>query len=316
MFTLNEHIEYLLMHNDCVIIPGWGAIVARYEDSSYDAKRQIVNKPNRKYGFNPSISHNDGLLAQSIVRREGVKYNQALQFIDRNVQLFKSHIQNGDEVNLGRLGYFKSDGRGHVEFVPFDLSMSNDQYFGLQSIAFAQIENEIAVDGDKKAIIIERDWWKRKTWQTAASVALLLLLSLILTTPIIVHRDSYEKAGLNVASVSAPKHEVIAECNSVNAPKASVTMPNQATKNTETCDVSPLMLDEGGKYYLVIASLNTPAQVNDFMSAHSDVASNVQVVRAGKYYHLAVARSYEPKRLYNFMSELPKGYQAWVYNKN
>ena len=70
MFSIIEHIEYLITCHDCVVVPGWGAFIANYDASTYDATKNVMARPRRSIGFNASVSHNDGLLAQSLMRRE------------------------------------------------------------------------------------------------------------------------------------------------------------------------------------------------------------------------------------------------------
>lgn len=312
MFTLNEHIEYLILHHDCVIIPGWGALVAYYSDASYNSSTQIINKPVRKLGFNPSVSHNDGLLAHSIVRREGMTYDQAVRFIDQNVSSYKRQLTSGRELNMGRLGYFKSDASNHVDFVPFSFEMSKDQYYGLCNLPFARLEHIKRDNNAGKAIIVEGNWWARKSLKTAASIAVLLVLTILLSTPIMVNRNKHEMASLNVTEVKGPKQEIVTTDN--DALRNDIAYVNDAKSNDSALQ-SSLMLDEGGNFYLIIASLTSYSQVNDFLASHAAVSSNAQVMKSGKYYYVYVAKSYEANRLYSFMTKLPKGYQAWVYKK-
>ena len=65
MITITQHIEYLMMYNDCVVIPGWGALIANYASSSVESGK--VARPGRLIGFNSTISHNDGMLATSLM---------------------------------------------------------------------------------------------------------------------------------------------------------------------------------------------------------------------------------------------------------
>lgn len=313
MFTLNEHIEYLMMHHDCVIIPGLGALVAQYSESFYDADSKLLKRPDRKLGFNSQVNHNDGLLMQSIVRREGLSYDQASRFVDRNVAAFKCQLEAGDEVNMGRLGFFKSDGNNHVEFIPFYHEMCNDRYFGLRSVAFTPLALPESTDSESQAAaVVSPGWWNtRRVWQAAASIAVLLALSVMLTTPIVLNRTSHEMATLNVAEVNAPKQEL----------PAAAAVPHPGHERAEAAErvveeKSKLLLDEGGNYYLVIASLNSEKQVSEYLASHPDMASHSVVLHGGKYYQVCVARSVEASTLYSLMKTLPTGYQAWVYNKS
>ena len=88
MFSIIEHIEYLLTRHDCVVIPGWGAFIANYDTASYDDSRKLMERPHRTIGFNANVNHNDGLLAQSLMRREGLTFDEAMRFITDSVTTF------------------------------------------------------------------------------------------------------------------------------------------------------------------------------------------------------------------------------------
>ena len=95
MITITQHIEYLMMYNDCVVVPGWGALIANYAPSQLQGDTML--KPRRSIGFNPSITHNDGLLATSIARRHGISYNEACNVIATGVASFKSQMATNIE---------------------------------------------------------------------------------------------------------------------------------------------------------------------------------------------------------------------------
>ena len=79
MISLVQHIEYLMIYNDCVVIPGWGALIANYRPST--VKGSIMECPQRTIAFNGDINHNDGMLANSLMRRHHMSYEQACSFI-------------------------------------------------------------------------------------------------------------------------------------------------------------------------------------------------------------------------------------------
>ena len=315
MYTIIEHIEYLLTSHDCVVIPGWGALVAQYSDSHYDPSAGRIERPRRKLGFNASVDHNDGLLAQSLVRREGITYNEAMRFIGQSVSSFRQQLSTGNEVSMGRLGYFHSaDGR-HIEFTPFRHEQSNDAYFGLRSVRLRPLAEEAAraeAAAVAAAAFEQNDGthplWNRRVARIAASIAVLFCLTILLTTPIIVNRNQQNYASLNLPSVTKPQQQVLDV-----TPVATETAQEAEPAIEEPAEpASPLLLDEGGNCYLVVASLSSTKEVNEFFRMHSDLAANMQVLRVGKYHYVYVARSYDAKHLYSLVPQLPKGYQAWV----
>ena len=65
MIELAQHIEVLLLENDCVIVPGLGGFVAHYTPAMRVAEENVFLPPTRIIGFNPQLKMNDGLLVQS-----------------------------------------------------------------------------------------------------------------------------------------------------------------------------------------------------------------------------------------------------------
>ena len=316
MYTIIEHIEYLLTSHDCVVIPGWGALVAQYSDSHYDPTTGRIERPRRLLGFNASVDHNDGLLAQSLVRREGITYAQAMRFIGESVSSFRQQLSTGNEVSMGRLGYFHSADSHRIEFTPFNHKQSNDSYFGLRSVNFRPLAEE-AVRAEAAAAAaaafaqpstVHHSLLIRRVARIAASIVLLLCLTILLTTPIIVNRNQQDYASLNLPRVTKPQHQVLDV-----TPAANETAQQAEPAAEEPSEpASPLLLDEGGNCYLVVASLASTKEVNEFFRMHRDLAANMQVLHVGKYQYIYVARSYDAKHLYSLVSQLPKGYQGWV----
>ena len=53
MIELAQHIETLLLENDCVIVPGFGGFVAHYSPATRVKEENIFLPPTRTIGFNP-----------------------------------------------------------------------------------------------------------------------------------------------------------------------------------------------------------------------------------------------------------------------
>ena len=72
-----QHIEYLLTRHDCVVVPGWGAWIVQ-SVSAVVAGNAAPLPPRRWLSFNASLSHNDGMLAHSLMRAKGCGYDEAM----------------------------------------------------------------------------------------------------------------------------------------------------------------------------------------------------------------------------------------------
>ena len=61
MIELAQHIEVLLLENDCVIVPGLGGFVAHYTPAMRVAEENVFLPPTRIIGFNPQLKMNDAV---------------------------------------------------------------------------------------------------------------------------------------------------------------------------------------------------------------------------------------------------------------
>ena len=219
MISMIEHIEYLMLSNDCVVVPGFGAFIAQYTSSNNCAQNSTFTSPKRSISFNASINHNDGLLANSIAKKALIPYAEALKQIEKSTTICRQALSDGSEVPFGRLGFFISNGEGHIEFIPFHHEYANDDFFGLQSFSFptlaernAQVATEETVSetySEPEINIGRRNWFSHKAVQIAASIVMLVCLTFALSTPIIVDKPTHQLATLNVPTPTMPKHKVV-----------------------------------------------------------------------------------------------------------
>ena len=312
MFSVIEHIEYLVTLHDCVVVPGWGAFIANYSASSYDAEAGMMSHPRRSIGFNASVSHNDGLLAQSLVRREGINYNEAMKFIADSVTTFRQQLAMDCEVSMGRLGYFRRNEGRFIEFVPFYHSDGTDQFFGLNDMEIKDVtalEKDMALADETAAAIVpkERNLFIRKATRIAASVAVLIGLGVVLTTPMIVNRDHQNLASMAPA-VSAPK-----------AQQLNVTVEQGvSSQGISTVATQPRIASVGndsGRYYMVIATLRNQQELDAFKNSNPSLVPYMKVLKYKKFMCVYVARSDDSNTLMGLRDELPEHLRdIWIYS--
>ena len=88
MIELAKHIEVLLLENDCVIVPGLGGFIAHNRTAIYKDETNEFCPPARTIGFNPQLTINDGLLAQSYMQAYNADFPDATRKIEKVVTLF------------------------------------------------------------------------------------------------------------------------------------------------------------------------------------------------------------------------------------
>jgi nucleoid DNA-binding protein len=310
MFSMIEHIEYLMSRHDCVAIPGWGAFIANYSAARFDEQLAKMERPRRCIGFNASADHNDGLLAQSLMRLEELEYDEAMRLISDSVMTFRQQLSKGAEVSMGRLGYFKRNEGQHIEFVPYQSDEACDRFYGLADMdikSVVALEQERA-EQEAPATIVpeERNLFSRKVVRIAASVAVLIGLGVVLSTPIIVDR-SHSMAGM-APEVTAPKTQQV----DVTVQQGVVAQPIEAV---ESHPAIAAVGNTAGKYYMVIATLRNQQELDAFKSKYESLVPYMKMLNHKGYTCVYVARSDDYKALMGLRSELPERLRdVWIYN--
>ncbi len=136
---ISNHIFNLLQEHDCVIVPNFGAFVARNISAKISSDGSKIFPPNKEITFNKSLVKNDGLLINRISSSENISYEVADDKLNRWV--IKSHKK------LKKQGYFEIKNIGSISlkkdkyiFIPSQNSIFLKSSYGLNSIDSPQIE--------------------------------------------------------------------------------------------------------------------------------------------------------------------------------
>ena len=309
MISMIEHIEYLMLSNDCVVVPGFGAFIAQYTSSNNCAQNSTFTSPKRSISFNASINHNDGLLANSIAKKASIPYAEALKQIEKSTTICRQALSDGSEVPFGRLGFFISNAEGHIEFIPFHHELANDDFFGLQSFSFptlaernAQVATEETVSetySEPEINIGRRNWFSHKAVQIAASIVMLVCLTFALSTPIIVDKPTHQLATLNVPTPTMPKHKVV---------KAEeISQQKKVEAASEKKETNP-----NGRYAIIICSLKKQSQVAQYFQENKDI-NPANVIKKNGYYMIYFNRGDNYQELVKEAKQMPKPYtEFWI----
>lgn len=309
MISMIEHIEYLMLSNDCVVVPGFGAFIAQYTSSHNCEQNSTFTSPKRSISFNASINHNDGLLANSIAKKASIPYAEALKQIEKSTTICRQALSDGSEVPFGRLGFFISNGEGHIEFIPFHHELANDDFFGLQSFSFptlaernAQVATEETVSetySEPEINIGRRNWFSHKAVQIAASIVMLVCLTFALSTPIIIDKPTHQLATLNVPTPTMPKHKVVkAEEISQQKQVEAASEKKEANSN--------------GRYAIIICSLKKQSQVAQYFQENKDI-NPANVIKKNGYYMIYFNRGDNYQELVKEAKQMQKPYtEFWI----
>lgn len=139
MIELAQHIEVLLLENDCVIVPGLGGFVAHYTPAMRVAEENTFLPPTRIIGFNPQLKMNDGLLVQSYMAVYGTDFSDATRIVDKSVKELLSLLHENGKADLPNIGELRYNIHDAYDFVPYDNKITTPYLYGLDSFEMQEL---------------------------------------------------------------------------------------------------------------------------------------------------------------------------------
>ncbi len=145
--NIGKYIHELLLENETVIIPGFGAFVSNYKPAEINEDTNELKPPSKEISFNSQIRNNDGLLVGSVALGEGVSHFDALKEIEKERENIIYQLDKGEKVKLEDTGELFVDEKFEIQFTPFEDDNLLLDSFGLEAV---ELEDSI----EEKEIII------------------------------------------------------------------------------------------------------------------------------------------------------------------
>lgn len=142
MIELNRHIEILLLSSDCVIVPDLGGFMTHHVDARYDAEDHMFVPPLRTLGFNPQLTMNDSLLAQSYIEAYDISYPEAIRRIESEVSELKQQLYNDGYYEMSGIGELSLNEDGHIVFEPCEAGLLTPALYGLGAFEMMPLHEE------------------------------------------------------------------------------------------------------------------------------------------------------------------------------
>ena len=130
---MSTYIRDLLFRYECVIIPGFGALLSRHESARIDNQTSTFYPPGKSLSFNRQLQTNDGLLANHLASSEQCDYELALQKVRNFVGRLSLKLAEGETVEFQQLGSFTMNNEKAIQFVPDESMNFSTASFGLSS---------------------------------------------------------------------------------------------------------------------------------------------------------------------------------------
>ncbi len=190
MIELAQHIETLLLENDCVIVPGFGGFVAHYSPATRVKEENIFLPPTRTIGFNPQLKLNDGVLVQSYMSAYDTSFADASRIVEKEVNEFIGLLHEEGKAHLDNIGEIHYNVYGNYEFIPYDSKITTPSLYGLdffemQELSVLQQKEKVWVpthqEKEKKTFEISIN---RAYLRNAAAMIAAIVLFFAFSTPV------------------------------------------------------------------------------------------------------------------------------------
>lgn len=195
MIELAQHIEALLLENDCVIVPGLGGFVAHYAPATRVEEENIFLPPTRIIGFNPQLKMNDGLLVQSYMSVYGTNFSDATKIVEREVDELIAALHEEGKVDLPNVGEVRYTIYDTFDFAPYDNKITTPYLYGLDAFEMQELSalEKPKTEKDTFSLVPATTPKEKRTFTVrfnrayltnAAAVAAVIILSFFFSTPI------------------------------------------------------------------------------------------------------------------------------------
>ncbi len=294
MLQIVQHIEPLLREHDFVIVPSLGGFVASLQPSRNE--NDTLYPPCKMVGFNPTLTYNDGLLAQAIAQQNRCTLHEANRIVEQEAQAMHQQLRLWKHLSLGTLGTLHQRENG-IDFEPAQQGLPTSAAYGLQPVYFPTITQETTVAVPAQQVVVpvletKKVALKRSFNFTAACVAVILLLLMIPTN---FNKQQNESRAMFVPPTAF--EEVLI------TPQSDVVEEEQCTP-----------------YHVVIGSFYTQAKALKFLKQTPSSLGKCQIIYSDGRFRITAA-SYPTEELGNLaMEDIAKRYpaykDAWLLHYN
>lgn len=314
--TVIEHIEYLTRVHDCVAVPGLGAFIAQYESARISDDGSSILPPSRTIVFNGALTHNDGLLVNSVARRSGIHYEDALTTVKAGVSTLMRQLEIDGEVSLGLLGMLVKEADRGLLFVAAPATDRSGEFAYLRPVEVKEVVKIRKTGSDKEMRIAAPSLFSplRAVLKVAASLAVFVALGLCLTTPVSVKDVSLASMGISSPeeTLTAPVHRAQPGLMLVRLDDGfGMQEADTAARNSYRRMMERIHED---RYVVVVASLPSKSKAEDYIAARG--GSPLQILESDGRFRVYAATAATANEAYAkateecFASRYP---DSWVY---
>ena len=140
---VENYIQQLLFAHNCVVIPDFGGFIAELKSVEIHPITHRFIPPAKRIAFNEQLKVNDGLLAATIAREEGISPVEAYTRIRTFVQSVREELRTNNNYVFQEIGKLFYNVENKLEFEPDTRVNYLEESFGFQELFFKPIDRKI-----------------------------------------------------------------------------------------------------------------------------------------------------------------------------
>jgi hypothetical protein len=283
---VEKYISELLEHNDCVIVPSFGAFIKHYESASIHPITHKFTPPYQVIGFNSRLVLNDSLLLKHIAVGEKCTDDEAMHHILFFIHSLKQHINKFGFFEFENIGRFFLNKEGKLQFDPELTDHFSGDTFGLKEFIVQPI--------DRTTYTMSTNYTKNTPSKKSADAAnneeasgsalktILIMIPIVLLVAIgglfvfMKQTDTDSIAGVNVMELLGLKeHPVVAPVDTV------ATTPVEPIAPTVTEDPNAV-------YSVIVGSFQSDAHAQKFSKKLNKKGLSTVVIEGEGYFRVGL----------------------------
>lgn len=299
-----------MQRHDCVILPGIGAFIASYKPAYINSEWGIITPPRREIYFNSSITNNDGLIANSISRKERISFSEASQILQEKSILLKKTLSTQGEITIGHIGTLHYGEDATISFEPFKNSSKSQNRNGFDTICLktlSQLNSQKFTPNTSRNKNFKND----KNYYIPINKKVVHYAAML----IVVFMAAF---SLSMPNVGTSTHQDYASVIPVKTITTTKTVEKNIDTNIQINSISDsLTITDNAEYYLIVASLKDDDTCKKFIDQTS-TDFVLKIISSPTISRVYAAKSNNKEELMtiqqsnNFKKQFS---QAWIWHK-
>lgn len=339
---LAKYIHELLLENETVIFPGFGAFISNYKPA--EIRENEIIPPSKVISFTRQFRNDDGLLVTIIARKAKISQTNALKRIDRERENMMYLLDKGEKVTIENIGVLFNNEKNEIQFAPFQDENPLLDTFGFEPVTTEdtvektlvteteeilnksvepanedEVENESTSEKPIEKIILPRtlpDWAIEKPVERKKTgwywYLLILLPILIVGYFLFLNSNNQNKTEINDQTTNNELEQI-----QIQTIVPSDSIQNDSIQKLKTDSVVNVKPDSGtsldnSKYYLIGGGFKSEENAEKYILRLKEKGiEGTMIGKKGSMYLVGIASFDSKQEAFNALNENLKTYPEW-----